>query len=368
MIRSLDLKRLHAPYQKEMNEAAIRVVESGMYLLGEELQVFEKEFAQYCGTKYALGVANGLDALMLVLQAWKIQNNWADEDEVLVPANTYIASVLAISAAGLKPVFVDANLTSMNIDIELVEKKITKRTRAIMPVHLYGRLVEVDLLVDLANTHGLKILEDAAQSHGAYWNGLRAGNLGHAAGFSLYPGKNLGALGDAGIITTNDPKIIDLVNMLRNYGSVEKYVHKYQGRNSRLDEIQAAMLQIKLRHLDHEIEGRRKIADKYAQQIQNDQLVLPDFGEHQQHVWHQFVIRTARRNELIEHLKADNIGTIIHYPIPPFRQEAYSEMSTHGYPIADQLSAQVLSIPIYSALDDSETDTIIASLNSFETS
>jgi len=334
-----------------------------MYLLGDELTAFEQEYSAYVGVKHTVGVANGLDALILVLQAWRIMEGWSQDDEVIVPANTFYATALAVSSAGLRPVYVDADPATHNIDITKIAATITGRTRAIIPVHLYGRVVDMTSVRALADQHGLKVLEDAAQSHGAYWDGRRAGSIGDAAGFSFYPGKNLGALGDAGAVTTNDSELARILASLRNYGSSEKYVFEYLGRNSRLDEIQAAVLRVKLRHLDVEIGERRRVAATYLERLDPNLIVLPDAGGSDQHVWHQFVVRSTDREALVAHMKSHGINPIIHYPIPPYRQKAYAKQNIPHAPIADELAGEVLSLPIYGSLQPDQVALIVEAVN-----
>lgn len=365
MIPFLDLKSINAQYADELKAACSRVIDSGWYIQGNELKAFESAFAQYCGTEYSLGVANGLDALTLVLSAWKVLGKIQDGDEVIVPANTYIASILAISANGLVPVLVEPDLETYNLDVTLIEKAITPRTRAILPVHLYGRLVDMPALMTLAKRHDLLVLEDCAQSHGAHIDGTKAGNWGDAAGFSFYPGKNLGALGDAGAITTNDPILAETVLALRNYGSHEKYRNLYQGVNSRLDEIQAAVLSVKLNYLDKETQRRCEIAERYVAEIKNPLLVLPQVPEQGQHAWHLFVIRSAYRSEFQQYLQTQGVQTLIHYPIPPHKQQAYKELSELSLPVSELIHDQVVSLPMGPTLTDEQVTAVISACNTF---
>lgn len=365
MISNLDLKLLHKPMRKELLDAVSRVIDSGMYLLGDELECFEKAYAAYCKVDFCVGVANGLDALILVLQAWMEQGKLRVGDHVLVPANTFYATALAVSAAGLTPRFVDADIVTHNFDLTKLETAVDSSVKAIMPVHLYGRAVDMTAINNFAMAHDLLVLEDAAQAHGALWGGRSVGGLGHAAGFSFYPGKNLGALGDAGAITTNDPELAGLLRSLRNYGSSKKYHFEYRGRNSRMDEIQAALLSVKLKYLDAETEQRRRIAERYRKGLDSRVVGVPDPGLDGQHVWHQFVITSPHRPALLSHLAAFGINPIIHYPLPPYQQKAFSDWNKLSFPVADSLATEVLSLPVFSGLSDSEVDAVISAVNSF---
>ena len=365
MINFLDLKKVNAQYREELIGACTKVIDSGWYVQGNECIEFEKEFAQYCGTKYAVGVANGLDALILILRAYKEMGILSDGDEVIVPSNTYIASILAISQNNLVPVLVEPDLDTYLIDPLKIEEKITSKTKAIMPVHLYGQTCEMDEINKIAKKYGLKVIEDSAQSHGAYYKNKRCGNLGDASGFSFYPGKNLGALGDGGAVTTNDEELAHTIKALGNYGSHKKYENLYKGVNSRLDEIQAAMLRIKLRHLDEEIEKRREIADYYLENIKNENIILPKVRAKDNCVWHLFVIRTNKRDELQKYLLDNGIQTLIHYPLAPHKQEAYKEWSNESFPISEQIHDEVLSLPISGVQSLGDTMKIIEILNNF---
>ena len=329
MIPFLDLKKINQQYRNELVEACTRVIDSGWYIGGSELEKFENNFANYCGSKYAIGVANGLDALILTLRAWKELGKLKDGDEVIVPSNTYIASILAITANNLTPVLVEPTIGSYNIDPKKIEQAITAKTKVLLPVHLYGQLAPMPEIMEIAKKYNLLVLEDSAQAHGAQIGGVKAGNWGDASGFSFYPGKNLGALGDAGAITTNNDELANMLRAIRNYGSHEKYKNLVPGVNSRLDEIQAAMLDIKLKFLDQETEHRRKIAEMYLTKIKNPEVSLPlhevDATQYKQHVWHLFVIRTKNREALQKHLADNGVQTLIHYPIPPHKQQAYKE-------------------------------------------
>lgn len=357
MINFLDLKKINQQYRQELIEASTRVIDSGWYINGNELAQFENNFAQYCGTKHAIGVANGLDALILVLRAWKELGKLSDGDEVLVPANTYIASILAISANNLKPVLVEPDINTFNLDTKLVEEKITPKTKVILAVHLYGQLADMPNIMKLAKKYNLLVLEDSAQSHGAEIEGKKAGNWGDASGFSFYPGKNLGALGDAGAITTNCTELANTLVALRNYGSHEKYVNKYIGMNSRLDEIQAALLNVKLKYLDIDTQARRNIAQIYQSNLKNLNIELPNIShilDNKSHVWHLFVIRCKHREELQEYLSSKNIQSLIHYPIPPHKQQAYAHLNHLTYSITEEIHNSVLSLPISPCLSESE--------------
>lgn len=376
MIPFLDLKTINAQYRDELIEACTRVIDSGWYIAGNELTQFEQAFASYCGTKHAIGVANGLDALILTLRAWKELGKLKDGDEVIVPSNTYIASILAISANDLVPVLVEPDLATYNLCPKQTEAAITAKTRAILPVHLYGQLADMPAIMAIAQRHNLLVLEDSAQAHGAELNGKKAGNWGDASGFSFYPGKNLGALGDAGAVTTNDDQLAETLRALRNYGSHEKYKNLFQGTNSRLDEIQAAMLNVKLKHLDTEIAHRRKVAQAYLEGITNPAIVLPALNStfninnsqlmSEAHVWHVFVIRCEQREALQKHLLEHGIQTLIHYPIPPHQQQAYKEWNMDSYPVSEMIHQQVMSLPMGPTVTDEQVAQVIAAINTFK--
>lgn len=366
MIPFLDLKSVNEKMNQELKDACSRVIDSGWYISGSELKTFEKKFAEYCGTKYCLGVANGLDALILTLRAWKEMGKLQDGDEVIVPANTYIASVLAITENKLKPVLVEPDEKSFNLNSVLVKEAITSKTKAILPVHLYGQLADMPSLMKIAKEHNLLVLEDSAQAHGANIDGKKAGNWGNASGFSFYPGKNLGALGDAGAITTNDEKLFDVLDHLRNYGSREKYKNEFKGVNSRLDEIQAAMLTVKLKYLDEHTNIRRSIANQYVKGMNNSLISTPYFEKDEHHVWHLFVVRTAHREKLIDHLKKNDIASLIHYPIPPHKQNAYKELSDLSFPITETIHKEVLSLPIGPTMSQKDVEQVISAINSFK--
>lgn len=365
MIPFLDLQSINAQYRTELIAACTRVIDSGWYIGGNELSQFEQEFAAYCGSTHCIGVANGLDALILTLRAWLELGRLQPGDEVIVPANTYIASILAISANGLTPVLVEPDETSFNLSPANARAAITAKTRAILPVHLYGQLADMPAIMALAKEYGLLVLEDSAQAHGAAIDGKKAGNWGDAAGFSFYPGKNLGALGDAGAITTNDSELANTLRALRNYGSHEKYKNLFKGVNSRLDEIQAAMLRVKLQHLEQETQRRRMIAGVYLDNIHNPVVQLPQVGSAEQHVWHLFVIRTHQRAALQQHLAAQGIQTLIHYPIPPHQQQAYQEWNGHSYPLTEAMHQAVLSLPMGPTLSEEDALRVAAAVNGF---
>ncbi|MGI2148271.1 DegT/DnrJ/EryC1/StrS family aminotransferase [Shewanella baltica] len=365
MIKFLDLKAVNAQYEQELKDACSRVIDSGWFIMGSELSTFEAEFADFCGTKHAIGVANGLDALMLSIRAWKALGKLNAGDEVIVQANTYIASILAITENDLIPVFVEPNPVTYNLDAVTVRKAISSNTKLILPVHLYGQISPMPELMNLAEEFDLLVLEDCAQSHGAELNGKRAGSWGNAAGFSFYPGKNLGALGDAGAITTDDDIFAETVKALRNYGSHKRYENIYRGVNSRLDEIQAAMLRVKLNFLPKETLRRQEIASKYLANIKNPLICLPTLTIEWSHVWHLFVIRCVKRDELQEFLHAEGIQTIIHYPIPPHKQKAYSEYNVLNLPLTEIIHREVLSIPLDPTMTEISVDTVIEALNRF---
>lgn len=365
MIKFLDLKKINNNYKEELQQAANRVIGSGWYIQGDELASFEQQFSKYCGTKYCIGVASGLDALNLVLKAWKILGKLKDGDEVIVPANTFIATVLAITDNGLTPVFVEPDERTHNLCPKGVEEKITSKTKVILPVHLYGRICPMRELSEIAKKNGLLILEDAAQAHGSSIGGVKAGAWGDAAGFSFYPGKNLGALGDAGAVTTNDHELHSVIKDLKNYGSHEKYYHKYLGSNSRLDEMQAAFLKVKLSYLEKEIGNRRKIAEIYSKEIINSLVLLPEFVNDLSHVWHLFVIRSKNRKAFLDHLNRASIETNIHYPVPVTRQECYKSYEFENFPKTDLLSREIVSIPMGSHLTEEEIYTVADCINMF---
>lgn len=367
MIKFLDLQKINAQYRDEINVAMANVLDSGWYIMGKALQQFETDFANYCGAKHCIGVANGLDALILTLNAYVELGKINRGDEVLVPANTFIATILAISKVGCKPVFVEPNEATYLLDGANLEAHITPKTKAIMPVHLYGQLVDMESLQAVAKRHNLLVIEDAAQAHGASLMGKRAGGWGDAAGFSFYPGKNLGALGDGGAVTTNDDELAAMVRVLRNYGSQKKYHNQIIGVNSRLDELQAAILGVKLKYLDNEIKERRKVALRYSNEIKNPKITLPEWNSQlDDHVFHLYVIRCEERDNLQQYLKDNGIQTIVHYPIPPHQQAAYSEFNNLSFPITEQIHREVLSLPMSPVMTTDEVDFVIETLNRYE--
>jgi dTDP-4-amino-4,6-dideoxygalactose transaminase len=370
MIPFLDLKDINNQYRDELIEAAIKVIDSGWYIKGSQVYEFEQKFAEYCDTKHCIGVANGLDALILALRAWKELGKLRDGDEVIVPANTYIASILAITENNLVPVLVEPDAASYNLCPKNIEAAITKKTKVILPVHLYGQLANMPAIIDIARRYNLLVLEDSAQAHGASINGKKSGNWGDASGFSFYPGKNLGALGDAGAITTNDDELAQTIRALGNYGSHKKYENLYRGVNSRLDEIQAAFLQVKLRHLEKEIIQRKKVAQAYQEGITSKNIILPtkhsDLSTtRNSHVWHLFVIRTKQREALQQHLTEQGVQTLIHYPIAPHQQQAFQAWSKQSYPVTESIHQQVLSLPISPVIKAEEVNRVIEAVNLF---
>ena len=366
MIPFLDLKAINTQYRDELVAAVTRVIDSGWYIQGTEVKAFEEEFAEYCGSRHCIGVANGLDALTLTLRAWKEMGRLKEGDEVIVPANTYIASILAITENRLKPVLVEPDEATFNLCPEKTAAAITPNTKAIVAVHLYGQISPMPELMQLADQHGLLVLEDAAQAHGASINGRKAGSWGHAAGFSFYPGKNLGALGDAGAVTTDDEELAKTIRALGNYGSHKKYENLYQGVNSRLDEIQAAMLRVKLRHLDDEIESRRNVAEYYLAHINSPSIQLPAAGARESHVWHLFVVRSAMRDQLQQYLAGQGVQTLIHYPVPPHHQEAYDSLLVESYLLTERIHETVLSLPMGPLMSHQQCYEIVMALESFK--
>lgn len=361
----LSLKEINEPYLAEIKQAADRVIESGWFLQGNELNQFENEFSDYIGVKNTIGVANGLDALRILMRAYIEKGELSEGDEVIVPANTYIATILGIIDCRLKPILVEPKLDTFNIDEELIENHISKKTKAILIVHLYGRNAYTKKIEELCKKHDLKLFEDCAQSHGAFFGSKRTGSLGDAAGFSFYPGKNLGAFGDAGAITTNDDDIASICRALGNYGSQIKYHNKYQGYNSRMDEIQAAILSVKLKYQDLDIEKRRTVANYYSENINNKKIIKPEMPNPDEHVWHLYVLRCSERQELIEHLSENNIGTLIHYPIPPNKQAGYPELHHLRLPITEKIHNEVVSIPLSPTMSNEEVEYVVNVINQF---
>ncbi|HET6632241.1 MAG TPA: DegT/DnrJ/EryC1/StrS family aminotransferase [Rhodanobacteraceae bacterium] len=362
----LDAGAINARHAGELKSAALRVIDSGRYVLGEELAAFEAEFAGYCGVHHAVGAGSGLDALSLILRGYRELGAIEDGDEVIVPGNTFIASFLAITANRLAPVPVEPDPASFNIDPASVEAAIGPRTRAIMAVHLYGRLADMPALRTLARRHHLLLIEDAAQAHGARSGERRAGAFGDAAAFSFFPAKNLGALGDGGAVVTNDAALAGRVAALRNYGSETRYQHLFQGVNSRLDEIQAAMLRVKLIHLDEDVARRRRVAARYRAGIGNPHILLPAVTREEEHAWHLFVVRCPRRDALQRHLQAHGVQCQVHYPVPPHRQPAYLDLRHARLPLTERLHREVLSLPISPALDDAAVEQVIAACQAFD--
>ena len=374
MIKFLDLHKINERFRAEMDAATKCMLDSGWYLLGKEIERFEANFAAYCGVKHCIGCANGLDALKLIIKAY----GFGPGDEIIVPANTYIASILAISDNGCTPVLVEPKWKTRLIDDDLIEQAITSRTKAIMIVHLYGRAMNMTKVWAIAKKYGLKVIEDSAQAHGAMFDGRRTGNLGDASGFSFYPGKNLGCLGDGGAVTTNDDVLAEKIRALRNYGSDVKYHFPYRGTNSRLDEIQAAWLGVKLPYLDADNARRTEIAARYCDEIKNPLIVLPEFPTPNSklptpnaqlptlsHVWHVFAVTCSQRDELQKYLTEHGIQTVIHYPIPPHKQPCYTEWNDRSYPVTERIHREILSLPISPVLTDDEVGEVISVVNAF---
>lgn len=366
MIKFLDLQKINLAHQDEIEKRMLHTFRAGWYLLGEQTHIFENNLKNFIGVEHAIGVANGLDALRLIFRAYIELGIMQRGDEVIVPANTYIASLLAISDNGLVPVLVEPELETYNIDAAKIEEKITEKTKAIMVVHLYGQLVFSQEISAIAEKYNLKIVEDNAQAIGASLNGIKSGNLGDAAGFSFYPGKNLGALGDAGAVTCKNDLLAQTIRALANYGSKEKYVNIYQGLNSRLDEIQAAVLDVKLQYVETENERRREIAEKYCNEIKNEKIILPILPKNkEEHVWHLFVVRTSERQGLQNYFTKNGVQTLIHYPIPPHKQGAYKEMNSLSFPITEKIHDEVLSLPLSPVMTDEEVSKVIEVMNKF---
>lgn len=378
MIPFLDLKKMNEPYETAFQEKLKTVLDNGWYILGKELETFEKAFAEYCQTQYCIGVGNGFDALVLIFRGYIELGKLKKGDEVIVPANTYIASILAILQADLIPVLVEPKLETYNINPDLIREKITSKTKAILAVHLYGQSAEMDKINEIAQEHNFIVVEDCAQSHGIKKSQISNSkfqtgenlkstiyNLKSSSAFSFYPGKNLGCLGDGGAITTNDSELAKVFFSLRNYGSEKKYYNEYIGVNSRLDELQAGFLNLKLPNLDADNEKRRAIAKRYLNEIKNDKIELPFWDLSNNHVFHLFVIRTGNRAELQEYLTQNNIQTAIHYPVPPHQQKAFSDWNTLSFPITEKIHNEVLSLPMSPVLTESEVDFIVAVLNTY---
>ncbi|KKB53507.1 hypothetical protein HMPREF1535_03048 [Parabacteroides goldsteinii DSM 19448 = WAL 12034] len=366
MIKFLDLQKINAQYAEELKSAAADVIDSGWYLQGKQNEEFEKNICHLTGSPYAVAVANGLDALRLVLRAYIEKGVMKEGDEVIVPANTYIATILAITDNKLKPVLVEPLIETYNIDINKIESAITSRTRAIMVVHLYGRVVWSKKLESIAQKYNLKVIEDNAQAIGAEYEGVRTGHLGDAAGFSFYPGKNLGALGDSGAVTTKDPEVARIVRAVANYGSEKKYVNTYMGLNSRMDEIQAAFLNVKIKHVLQENACRREIANYYCSHIKNSKIILPEQPvDPMENVYHIFAVRTADRDALQSYLAENGIQTLIHYPLPPHKQICYKDWNNRSYPITEKIHREVLSLPMSAVLTEDEVKAVVEIINKF---
>ncbi len=373
MIKFLDLEKINSRFRDEIDSRIKTILDKGWYLQGEENEIFAQNFAKFCGTKYCIGVANGLDAINLIIRAY----GFKEGDEIIVPSNTYIATILAISENGCKPVLVEPDINTYNINPDLIEEKITPKTKAIMVVHLYGQAVKMDKVWEIAKKYNLKVIEDSAQAHGAGVNVggklKRVGNLSDASAFSFYPGKNLGCMGDGGCVTTNDEELFKKVKAIANYGSDRKYHHIYKGVNSRLDEIQAAVLDVKLKYLDEDNKKRREISKYYIENIKNDKIILPlshseldsEAFQHS-HVWHVFAVRTDNRDEFQKYLADNGIQTIIHYPTPPHKQEAYREWNHLSYPISEEIHRTIISIPISPVMTDEEVKKVVEVVNGYK--
>lgn len=366
MVKFLELKAVTAKYAEEIHEAVLRVVDSGWYLQGEENKRFEADYSQYIGSKHTIGCGNGMDALYLIFRAYIEMGVMSPGDEVIVPANTFIATILAITDNGLVPVLVEPSLETYQIDDKLIEEKISEKTKAICIVHLYGQCAYTETIGELCKKYDLKLVEDNAQAHGCIYNGRKTGSIGDAAGHSFYPGKNLGALGDAGAVTTDDDVLAETVRSLGNYGSQRKYVFKYTGRNSRLDEIQAAILDVKLKHLDKDVEIRKQVAKYYIDNVKNDLITLPVVNNWEQHVFHLFTIRCKERDRLLQYLNDNGIQTNINYPIPPHKQECYSDWPKFSLPVTELIHDQILSLPISPAMSWEDVQTVVKALNEFK--
>ena len=365
MIPFLNLKDMNAPYRQELIDAITEVIDSGQYILGNKVALFENAFSTYCGTKHAIGTGNGLDALTLIIRAYKEMGVFQENDEILVAANTYIASILAITENRLKPILVEPDINTYNINVHLLEEHITDKTKALLVVHLYGQVGYSEEMQSIADAHNLKIIEDCAQAQGASYKGKKTGALGDAGGFSFYPSKNLGALGDAGGVTTNDTQLSELIRSLRNYGSHKKYYNQAQGVNSRLDELEAAVLSVKLKYLDELNEKRREVARQYLDRINNPKLILPEAKMGASHVWHLFVVRTKARDHFQKYLSDNHIETVIHYPVPPHKQKAYADWGNRSYPISEDIHATVISLPLHPVLEKQDLNHVIETCNAF---
>lgn len=360
-ISFLDLSQINNRFREQIEARIKHILDEGWYLQGEQNELFSKHFADFCGTKFALGVANGLDALNLIIKAY----GFGPGDEIIVPSNTYIASILAISENGCTPVLVEPDINTYNINPDLIEQAITPKTKAIMVVHLYGQAVQMKKVWELSMQYGLKVIEDSAQAHGAMYNGIKTGALGHASGFSFYPGKNLGCMGDGGAVTTNDEKLFKKIKAIANYGSDRKYHHIYKGTNSRLDEIQAAILDVKLPFLETDNARRREIAKYYREHITNPLITLPQTYDEPAHVWHVFAVRTPERDRFQKYLSDNGVQTIIHYPTPPHKQGAYAEWNDRSYPVSEQIHREIISLPISPVMTDDDVKSLTGIINAF---
>lgn len=365
MIKFLDLQKITARHADEIRAAALRVIDSGWYLQGKENERFEADYARYIGTKHCVGCGNGLDALIWIFRAYVELGAMKPGDEVIVPANTYIATILAITENGLVPVLVEPREDTLQIDDSKIEAALTPRTKAVCIVHLYGRCACTEKILEICRSRGLKLIEDNAQAHGCLFAGKKTGALGDAAGHSFYPGKNLGALGDGGAVTTNDPELASAVRSLANYGSTRKYVFKYRGRNSRLDEIQAAILGAKLPHLDEELSARKAVAKFYMENIKNPAVRVPALEDWNAHVFHLFPVLCSRRDELQKFLADNGVQTLIHYPIPPHKQECYAQWNALSFPITERLAREELSLPISPVMTPQEIRAVVETVNNF---
>ena len=365
MVEFLSLKKITEKYSTEIHNAVSRVIDSGWYLQGVENKLFEENYCKYIGTNHCIGVANGLDALRLILKGYITLGIMKEGDEIIVPANTFIASVLSITDNGLIPVLVEPNINTFQIDDQEVEAAITKKTKAVMIVHLYGQCAYTDKIGEICEKYNLKLIEDNAQAVGCKYKKRRTGSLGDAAGHSFYPGKNLGAFGDAGAVTTNDKELAEIVRILANYGSTVKYKFDYRGLNSRLDEIQAAILGVKLKYIDEDNNRRKEVARYYIENIKNEVVTLPDVQDWDAHVFHLFPVLCTQRDELQQHLKHYGVQTLIHYPIPPHRQIAYKEWNNKTFPVTEKIHAEELSLPISQVITDEELEIVVRAINSF---
>ncbi|MCL2792142.1 MAG: DegT/DnrJ/EryC1/StrS family aminotransferase [Spirochaetaceae bacterium] len=363
----LSIKDITNKHKSELSKALIDTLDSGWYILGDMLKSFEKNYSDYIGTDYCIGVANGLDALSLILRAYKELGIFQENDEIIVPANTFIASILAITENNLAPVFVEPDIRTYQIDDQNIENAITKKTKALMLVHLYGQCAYTEKINQICKKYNLILIEDNAQAHGCLFKGkYKTGSLGDAAGHSFYPGKNLGAIGDGGAVTTNNKELARIIRTIANYGSIEKYVYDYQGRNSRLDELQAAVLDVKLRHLDKDNQSRRQVAKMYLNGIKNTSIILPEVSDWESNVFHVFPIRTYHRAKLQDYLANKSIQTIIHYPIPPHKQKCYKQWNSLSFPITEKIHEEILSLPISQVLNDECVQYIIDAINQYE--